>query len=230
MQQVYFLALAGVFWLGIQTAICPCPLATGLAAIAYIGRRVRRPRETLFSGMLYALGQSLTYLALAFIVLGLPAYTASVSGDQLTRFLTATFPVIVGPTLILLGMVLSGLVDIPLPAVNSERAKNWVDRLGLWSALPLGIFFTLAFCPTTAAMFLAMLVISAKAGSMCLFPLTFSVGMSIPVVFFAVLLAFQVHWLGRIYQVLEKAENVMRRATGWFFILLGLILTLAMLR
>ncbi len=221
----YYLALAGVFWLGIQTAICPCPLATNIAAISYIGRRVNRPRETLFSGALYAMGQVLTYLALSFLVLGLPLYGESVSGDQVTRFLTATFHFAVGPTMILIGMILANLIVFPLPGMKRGHTEKWVERFGLWSALPLGMFFTLAFCPTTAAMFLTMLVVSAKAGSVFFFPFVFSLGLSLPVVFLAVLLAFQVHWFGRAYHILEKSERFTRRAAGWIFIAIGVVLT-----
>ncbi len=31
------------FWLGILTSISPCPLATNLAAVSYIGRDAGRP-------------------------------------------------------------------------------------------------------------------------------------------------------------------------------------------
>ncbi len=217
----WLLALTGTFWLGLQTAICPCPVATNIAAISYIGRRMNRPRETVLSGVLYATGQILVYLALAFVVLVVPIY----SGDQLTRFFTSTLHAAMGPILILIGMVLSGLIDFPLPTTNGERIKTIVDRLGLWSALPLGVLFALAFCPTTAAMFLAMLVVSAKVGSVFIFPLIFGLGMALPVVFFAILLAFQVRWLGKTFHVLEKAERIMRLSVGVLFILIGIVFT-----
>ncbi len=215
-------ALASVFWLGIQTSICPCPLATNVAAISYIGRRLKNRRETFWSGMLFALGQTATYLILSFLVLGLP----HLAGDAITRFLTATFHVLVGPLMILIGMILSGVIEFSLPTANNEQAAKWVDRLGLWSALPLGILFALAFCPTTAAMFLTMLIVAAHANSLILFPVTFGLGLSLPVVFFAVLLALQVHWLGRAFHVLEKAERIARRVAGLLFIGLGLVLTM----
>ncbi len=214
-------ALAGTFWLGLQTAICPCPLATNIAAISYIGRRMNRPRETIFSGILYAGGQILSYLVLSFVVLVVPIY----SGDQLTRFFTSTLHVAIGPIMILVGMVLSGLIDFPIPVTNGEKIKMMVDRFGLWSSFPLGVLFALAFCPTTAAMFLTMLMFSAQAGSVFIFPLTFGLGMSLPVVFFAILLAFQVRWLGNSFHVLERTERIIRPSVGVLFILLGIWFT-----
>ena len=32
--------MAGALWLGVVTSISPCPLATNIAAISYIGRKV----------------------------------------------------------------------------------------------------------------------------------------------------------------------------------------------
>ncbi len=220
----WYMALAGVFWLGMQTSICPCPLTTNIAAISYIGRKAGRPGETVASGILYASGQILAYLCLSFVVLVLPIF----SGDQLTRFFSSTLHVVMGPILILIGMVLSGLIHFSLPSINGERMKIMVDRLGFWSAFPLGVLFALAFCPTTAAMFLAMIFVSAKAESIFFFPLAFSIGMVLPVVFFALLFAFQVHWIGKVFNAVKKMEVGMRLFAGTVFILAGVFLTVRM--
>ncbi|MFH1923477.1 MAG: hypothetical protein ABIP48_26755 [Planctomycetota bacterium] len=52
-----FLGLGAAFWLGIQTAIAPCPMATNIAAISFIGRRVGHARDVLLAGLLYTLGR-----------------------------------------------------------------------------------------------------------------------------------------------------------------------------
>ena len=39
------LALGGAFWLGVLTSISPCPLATNIAAISYVGRNVGSPAQ-----------------------------------------------------------------------------------------------------------------------------------------------------------------------------------------
>ena len=59
---------ASALWLGILTAISPCPLATNIVAISYIGRRVARPRLVLLSGLLYTIGRTLTYTAIAMLL------------------------------------------------------------------------------------------------------------------------------------------------------------------
>ena len=44
-------------WLGILTSISPCPLATNLTAISFIGRKVGRAGYVFSAGMLYMLGR-----------------------------------------------------------------------------------------------------------------------------------------------------------------------------
>ena len=49
---------AWALWLGVLTSISPCPLATNIAAISFLGRRVGSPRAVLLSGLLYTAGRS----------------------------------------------------------------------------------------------------------------------------------------------------------------------------
>ena len=50
--------LATPLWLGLLTAISPCPLATNLLALGFLSRRASSPLQTLRAGLLYALGRS----------------------------------------------------------------------------------------------------------------------------------------------------------------------------
>ena len=61
-------AVTSAFWLGVLTSISPCPLATNLAAISYVGRNAGSPGQVILSGLLYTLGRVLVY-----VVLGGPA-------------------------------------------------------------------------------------------------------------------------------------------------------------
>ena len=51
------LAVGSALWLGILTSISPCPLATNIAAVSFLGRRVDSPRMVFGGGLLYALGR-----------------------------------------------------------------------------------------------------------------------------------------------------------------------------
>ena len=59
-----WLAVGSALWLGILTSISPCPLATNIAAVSYVGRRVGSGRAVLLSGGLYTVGRSFAYLVL----------------------------------------------------------------------------------------------------------------------------------------------------------------------
>ena len=44
------LGIGSAVWLGILTSISPCPLATNIAAISFIGRRIDSPRAAVATG------------------------------------------------------------------------------------------------------------------------------------------------------------------------------------
>ena len=211
------IALGGVLLSGLLTSISPCPLALNIAAISYIGRRVSRTRDVLLSGLLYAAGQTFAYTALAFLILSLMVAT----GDRLTRFLAYTVHGYIGPVLILVGMVLLGLLTFSFGGTNNEKMQKIVDTLGLWSAFPLGVLFALALCPTTAAMFLAVISLSASVGSTLLLPAVYGLTSALPVIVFAVIIAFQAQRIGRAFQLITGIDRWLRHATGMLFIILG---------
>lgn len=214
----WYLALTGAAWLGIQTSISPCPLATNIAAISFIGRRVSSPTAILFSGVLYTLGRTLAYLLLVYLVLGVMI----VSGNTLALFLQKQVHQYLGPPLILIGMMLVGLLSFNFGSANSEKMTKLVDSLGIWSALPLGAVFAVAFCPTSAATFLATVMLCSQQESPLLLPGIYGIGTALPVLLFAGIIAFQTHWLGKAFQILSQVDWWMRNVTGTLFIVLGL--------
>ena len=219
----WWFALGGVFLLGLQTSICPCPLMSNITAISFIGmRRSGKPLEILVVGLLYAVGQMIAYSLAAFCILRIPLF----SGDQLTRLLTSTLHVLLGPILILIGMALAGLIGLRTPGINGERMQRFAECFGLASALPLGVIFALALCPTTAAMFLIMLSLAMKANSTLVFPVVFGAGATLPVILCAFVLAFQIRLLGKVFGLLGKIDACLRPIMGVVFILVGIFLTL----
>jgi len=62
------LTVSGALWLGLLTAISPCPLATNIAAVSYVGKRVDRPALALAGGLIYTLGRTLSYILVALLV------------------------------------------------------------------------------------------------------------------------------------------------------------------
>jgi len=218
----FLIAAGSALWLGILTSISPCPLATNIAAISYIGRQVDRPRRVLLAGLLYAIGRVLAYVALAFVLV-----TTALSVPQVSMFLQKYMHLLLGPTLILVGMVLVGLIDLPVARSGMlAGVQRRIDALGLWGALALGVLFALAFCPTSAALFFGSVVSAVEANSTILLPLIYGIGTALPVVLFAVLLAVSAKSVGLAFNTLSKVEWWARTITGWLIILVGIWLTL----
>ncbi|MFZ5789039.1 MAG: aromatic aminobenezylarsenical efflux permease ArsG family transporter [Acidobacteriota bacterium] len=217
------LAVAGgALWLGVLTSISPCPLATNIAALSFVGRHVGSPRMALLSGVLYTLGRTLAYVTLAALVIA-----ALLSIVEVSATLQKVAARALGPVLIVVGVALLGV--IPLPSFGGGvNAK--IERLaaaGVWGAVPLGAAFALAFCPVSAALFFGSLVpIATSHGSPVMLPALYGVGTAIPVLGFAVLLAAGRAGLGTAYERLRRIERWARPATGVVFILAGVYETL----
>ena len=48
-------------WLGILTSISPCPLATNIAAVSFLSKRINHPKSVLLAGIMYTLGRMVAY-------------------------------------------------------------------------------------------------------------------------------------------------------------------------
>jgi cytochrome c-type biogenesis protein len=218
----YLAACAAAFWLGILTSISPCPLATNIAAISFIGRRVDKVTTALLSGLAYSLGRALAYTALgAVVVLGL----LSIPG--VSNFLQRYMNKLLGPLLILVGMYLLGLLGFKLAAsVGSEELKRRAAGGGIWGAGFLGILFALSLCPVSAALFFGSLIPLAVAQhSEVALPMLYGIGTGLPVVAAAALLAGGERVLGRALDRLAAVQRWAQRATGAVFIVVGLYLS-----
>ena len=216
---MFWLGMASAFWLGLLTAISPCPLATNLAAISFIGRKINNPRRTFLSGAAYTIGRSLTYIVIgAILVLGLTAI------PQVSWFLQKYMNKILGPLLIIVGMALLELIEIELPVlVNNKRMEKQAEKSGLLSSGLLGVMFALSFCPVSAALFFGSLVpLSVKHESYFIMPLLYGTGTGLPVMAFALAIALGVKSVAQAFHKLTKVELWIRRVTGLVFIIIGI--------
>ncbi len=212
-------ASATAFWLGILTAISPCPLATTVAAISYVGRRAEHPRLVLLAGLLYSAGRVLMYVALAGALIG-----SVLSISQISFFLQHHLNKILGPLLIVVGMFLLDLLTIRRggPGMSAATQKR-IERLGLFGALPLGMLFAVSFCPISAVIFFGSLIpLAMNYQSTFALPIFYGIGTALPVLIFALLLAFGAHWIAKVFHRISKAELWLRRATGCIFVGIGI--------
>jgi cytochrome c biogenesis protein CcdA len=242
----YMLYAGAALYLGLLTSISPCPLATNIAAISYVGRRVGDSRWVMAAGLLYTLGRCLLYLSLAVLLA-----TTAMSVPAVSLFLQKYMHLVLAPIFLLLGMFLVGLITFSGGgAVMTEGMQKRIDAMGIWGALLLGVLFAVAFCPVSAAWFfgLVALILGSEAGAGAIaaklatvgislpeaalpgatvvLPLIFGVGTAVPVLLVAFLLAYSAKSVGKTYNMLSKIEWWARQITGWIFVLAGIYFSL----
>jgi cytochrome c-type biogenesis protein len=219
----YLLGAASALWLGILTSISPCPLATNIAAISFIGKHVGKPRLVLLTGILYTLGRTLTYL-----VLGILLVSSLLSAPFISFFLQEYMNKIMGPLLVIVGLFLFDLIRFNMPGLGiGKKLQDKAETWGYWGGALLGCIFALTFCPISAALFFGSLItIAVKCNSSILFPTLYGIGTGLPVFVFAIVIAMSAMSLGKIFNKISQFEKWARRITGVVFILVGIYLTL----
>jgi hypothetical protein len=214
--------IAVAFGLGLSTAVLPCPMATNIAAIAFLGRHLGSPWRTLLSGLLYALGGMLAYVGLGIVLI------AGVQGSPLAEWLQRHVNQVVGLFLIVLGMLLLELIRPPGVSLGvGPKFQARVARWGLLAALPLGALFALAFCPISAGVFFGnVLRLSAEGSSWLLSAWVYGAGTALPVVALAALVAFSTRWMATTYNAMTKIEWWGQRIAGTVLVLVGIYMSL----
>ncbi|MEZ4528619.1 MAG: aromatic aminobenezylarsenical efflux permease ArsG family transporter [Desulfobacterales bacterium] len=203
----WFILTAGALWMGILTSISPCPLATNIAAISFIGRRMEKSGAAFWTGILYAAGRTLAY-----VLLGLFLVNSLFSVPMVSMWLQDYMNRLMGPILILTGMFVLGILKAGFGIdFVGEKFSRWTQQIaekgGLIGALLLGFFFALSFCPVSAALFFGSLIpLALKHHSGLMLPLVYGTGTALPVVVFGFLLAFGGSRLGRAFDRLAHFE------------------------
>jgi cytochrome c biogenesis protein CcdA len=138
--------IVAAYFLGLMTAISPCPLATNITAIAFISKKIDNSRHTLLAGFVYTLGRMAAYIAVASVIvffgmniqviaLGLQHY-----GERL-----------LGPFLLLCGIYLLDIIHFDrlpggdwLTGFTSGVSARLAGK-GYLGAFLLGVIFALSF-------------------------------------------------------------------------------------
>jgi cytochrome c biogenesis protein CcdA len=119
-------------------------------------------------------------------------------------------------------MVLLDLLRFPTGGVG-EKMREKAGQGGIPGAGLLGILFALSFCPVSAALFFGSLIpLSVIGNSPVFYPLLFGFGTGIPVIVFAVMIAFGMRSIEAIFRGVTRVELWVRRITGAIFIVAGL--------
>ncbi len=215
----FLIALGSAVWLGILTSISPCPLATNIAAVSFLSKKIAHPFMVFISGLAYTLGRMVAYAVLGWIIIG-----SLLSVPQVAQFLQKYMVKALGPLLIITGLFLLEVITIKLPGVTlSQKHHNKLVESGAPGAFLLGVIFALAFCPVSAALFFGSLIplaLNSKAGT--ILPFIYGIGTGLPVLGFAVAVALGVTSMSHWFHKITKLEFYTRRITGVIFILVGL--------
>ncbi len=214
---------ATALWLGILTSISPCPLASNIAAVSYLGRRVGAPHRVLLAGLAYSLGRALTYVVVAVVVVA-----SLLSIPSVSFFLQRRMNQVLGPLLMVAGLGMIGWLRL---SWLGNRGVGALERRmatgGVLGAGGLGILFALSFCPVSAGLFFGgLLPLATSTGSRFVLPGIYGIGTGLPVVAVAGLLALGMGGIARTFAALTKFERVATRVTGGVFVLVGLHLVL----
>lgn len=203
--------------LGLMTSISPCPLATNITAIAFIGKDLNDKRKVFINGLIYTLGRAITYTGLGLI------FYFGASQFKISGFVQQWGEKLLGPLLIILGLLMLDVVKIKFPGFGKLKEKmEQKSQSGFLGVLLLGIVFALAFCPYSGVLFFGMLIpITITSASGLYLPLIFALGTGLPVIIFAWFIAYAVGGVGGVYNKVKIFEIWFRRIISVIFIGVG---------
>ena len=204
--------------LGLMTAISPCPLATNISAIGFISRNIENRRRVFVNGLVYTLGRAISYTGLALIIF------LGASKMHVSMIFQGWGERLLGPVLILVGLLMLDIIKIKLPGFSGLTDKIGENGKGsYWSTLLLGMVFALAFCPYSGVLYFVMLIpMTVTSASGLYLPVLFAIATGLPVIIFAWLLAYAVGNVGKLYNRIKLFELWFRRLVSVIFIAVGI--------
>ena len=209
------------FLLGLLTALSPCPLATNIAAIGFIGKDMEDRKRVFRNGLLYTLGRILSYTLLGVVLILVLREGSSMFGIQ--KAIGTWGEWLLGPLLLVIGLFMLWGDRLNLPQFGFKGNAEDLARKGGWGALLIGILFALAFCPTSGMFYFGMLIpLSATTPAGYLLPVVFAVATALPVLAVAWILAFSVQQMGRFYGRMRTVQRWMNLLVGVLFVVIGI--------
>lgn len=201
--------LAAAVLTGFLFSFTPVAFASIPMVLAYV-TRAREFKEAVSFGSAFAAGLILTH-----VLLGVGA---ALGGAWAQDLLSRRWGIVVGPLLILLGLLWTGWIRLPLPwlPLRGHRAAT------LWGAFLLGVPFTVGICPACSPGLWIGLGVSASIGSVVyggLLMLAFAIGRVIPLV----LGAISIGWLENLH-ALERWRRAFEILGGLTLMAVGVYL------
>lgn len=202
------LAAIGVaFIAGLAFSVNPVALASIPVSLAYVTKG-RDKGQALIFGSMFILGMILTHIFLGFV--------AGLGGKWAADLTGRGWGLVLGPLLIVLGLMWAGWLRIPLPSFGFRATRP----AAAWGAFLLGIPFAVAVCPVCTPALVVLLGVTAGLGSVVLgvvLLFAFALGRAIPIA----LGAFAVGWLENL-KTLSRYRRGFEIAGGLTLIVMGL--------
>lgn len=207
LEQASLASVAIGFAAGFLFSFNPVALASIPVSLAYVTRAHETKRAVQF-GAMFVLGMILTHAVLGLI--------ARLGGAWVQNLVGRQWGLVLGPLLILLGIVWAGWVRLPIPQIpiRARRAATG------WGAFGLGGSFSVAVCPACTPALVVLLGVAAGVGSAffgVLLLLAFAIGRAIPVI----LGAWAIGWLEGL-KGLSRSQRAFDILGGIVLILSGL--------
>lgn len=151
-------ALLSLLPIGIITALSPCPLATNIAAVAFIAQQPGFRRQSAMAALCYTLGRMGAY-----VLIGLLVSEGLSSAPSLSFWVQEKLPVFLGPVMMVAGLVILGFVpffslgektgrrDSPSPGGTRRSGRSLCPGLSVCAGL-MSSFCGLVFWNSPSAL------------------------------------------------------------------------------
>jgi len=206
--------------LGLITAIAPCPMATNIAAVAYVSRNVTDRKYAVITGSLYTLGRMFSYS-----VLGILIIVVGMEIPWLSGVIQDIGEQVLGPLLIAVGLLML-FIDRLSFGTGGGRLASLGGKVADWGMIGgflLGVIFALAFCPYSAVLFFGALIpVALKSTGGVALPAVFAIGTGLPVLIFGTLLSLGVAGVANWLNAITRAERIIRIIVALIFIGVGI--------
>ncbi|MCH7894391.1 MAG: sulfite exporter TauE/SafE family protein [Proteobacteria bacterium] len=205
-------SLAGIgvsFLTGLVFSFNPVSFASIPVVLAYV-TKARTQRRAVLLGGAFVMGMLVTHAALG--------VAAALGGEWVKRSMGHEWELLLGPLLVMLGLIWPAWLRIRLPWISLRGKKV----AGVWGAFLLGIPFSVAVCPFCTPALVVTLTASAAIGSVPFglsLLLAFALGRSIPIL----LGAWSIGWLESL-KGLQQSQKSFEVVAGVTLILTGLYL------
>lgn len=207
LEQASLASLGVGFTAGFVFSFNPVALAAIPVSLAYV-TKAHEPKKALMFGGMFILGLIVTHVLMGLIT--------GLGGLWVQKLMGREWGLVLGPLLILLGLMWPGWVKIPLPVITirAKRATNG------WGAFALGIPFSVAICPFCTPALIILLGVVAGIGSPLFgatLLLAFALGRSVPII----LGAWAIGWLENL-KALRHSQKLFEVIGAILLILSGL--------